>query len=347
MNSTKKIYSFLDDYSEGAHPKILEQLQQHNLLQDYGYGNDSISKMAADLIKQEIANAEAEIHFVSAGTQANLITLAAMLRPYESVIAPASGHIAVHEAGAIEATGHKINTVTTIDGKLHPDQIQKVLQEHSDEHMVKPRAVFISNATEIGTIYNKAELEALSAACRSNQLFLYLDGARLASALAATEADITLSEIANLVDAFYIGGTKNGALLGEAIVLINPTIKENFRFHLKQRGALLAKSRLIGAQFAILFKDKLYLELASHANQMAFKLSEGIKDLGYHFLSHSCTNQVFPILPDNIISKLQQKFEFYTWSRTSADQSAIRLVTSWATPESAIDSFLKELAAIG
>lgn len=336
-------YSFFDDYSEGAHPQILEALSRTNLSQDIGYGNDSFCQDAVRILKEKIGNPDADIHFVSGGTQANLIALAAMLRPYESVIAPISGHIAIHEAGAIEAIGHKINTVQTTNGKLLPDDIQNIVDTHTDEHMVKPRAVFVSQATEVGTIYKKAELEAISKVCRKNSLYLYLDGARLGSALTSSEADITLAELSKLVDIFYIGGTKNGALLGEAIIINNQKLKENFRYYLKQKGALLAKGRVLGIQFVELFKGNLYFDLAKHENVMANKLSQGIKKQGYKFLSESSTNQIFPIFPNAVIEKLKSNYGFYVWSKIDTNNSAIRLVTSWATKESAVDEFLTDL----
>ncbi len=338
-------YSFFNDYSEGAHPQILAALSHSNLIQEPGYGNDSICREAVSLLQEKIGNPEADIHFVSGGTQANLLAFSAMLQPYESVIAPASGHIAVHETGAIEATGHKINITPVTDGKLLPLDIQHILDTHTDEHMVKPRAVFISQATEIGTIYQKKEIKAISEICRKNQLYLYVDGARLGSALASTEADITLPELSQCVDMFYIGGTKNGALLGEAIIINNPVLKANFRYHLKQRGALLAKGRILGTQFLELFKQDLYFDLATHANAMAAQLSAGIRKKGYQFLSASSTNQIFPILPNTVIEQLKINYGFYVWSKIDAEHSAIRLVASWATKASAVDDFLAELPA--
>ncbi len=339
-------YSFFDDYSEGAHPRILEALSHTNLSQEVGYGNDTFSEVAASIIKKEIDNLEADVHFVSAGTQSNLIAFTAMLRPYESVIAPVTGHIAIHEAGAIEASGHKINTVQTTNGKLTPEAVTEVVDSHSDEHMVKPKAVFISQATELGTVYSKAEIEAISELCRSKGLYVYLDGARLGVALTSQAADMDIKELSKLVDMFYIGGTKNGALLGEAVVINNQELKTNYRYYLKQRGALLAKGRVLGAQFVELFKDGLYYELAQHANAMAQKLSVGIKMQGHAFLSESPTNQIFPIFSNELISKLKQKYGFYVWLKVDSEHSAIRLVTSWATPESKVDDFLRDLVGL-
>lgn len=342
-NSGMYKYRFFNDYSEGAHPKILELMLKNNDEQETGYGGDSFCEQAKSLIQKEIGNSDGEVHFVSGGTQANLIMLSAMLRPYESVIAASTAHIHVHEAGAIEACGHKINTIETKDGKLTVEAIQKVFAAHSDEHMVKPKAVFISNATELGTIYRRSELEAISQYCRSNNLYLYLDGARLGSAICSEDCDLDLKDLCGLVDAFYIGGTKNGALLGEAIVINSPEVKECFRYHLKQRGALLAKGRLLGLQFIGLFEDGLFFELAKHANAMAKKLSTGITQAGFKFLTESSTNQIFPILPNELIAKLEKDYGFYRWCTVDEDNSAIRLVTSWATKEEKVDEFLKDV----
>lgn len=339
-------YRFFNDYSEGAHPAILELLSKTNFEQQDGYGNDSYSLEAADLLKKQMENPQAAVHFISGGTQANLINLAALMKPYESVIAAQTAHIFVHEAGAIEATGHKINTVETPDGKLTPEKIQAMVDEHTDEHMVKPRVVFISNSTEVGTIYLRGELEQISQVCRKNGLYLYLDGARLGSALASEESDLTLPDISRLVDVLYLGGTKNGALFGEAIVINNPTLQADFRYHLKQRGALLAKGRLLGLQFLALLRDDLYLDLARHANRLAGKLSQGFAAQGFPFLTASSTNQIFPILPNALIDELQKSYGFYIWAKVDASHSAIRLVTSWATKEEKVDDFLGAVKAL-
>ncbi len=339
-------YYFLNDYSEGAHPAILEILTQTNFNQEEGYGLDSICKQAEVLIKQAAGNQDVDVHFISGGTQTNLIMLGAMLKPFESVIAANTGHINVHEAGAIEATGHRIDVINTDNGKIYPDEIQKIVTEHEDEHMVKPKVVFISQSTEVGTIYTKSELLELREICDRHNLFLYLDGARLGSALCSKSADLTLQDICNLVDALYIGGTKNGALLGEAVIIKNQQLKPEFRRHLKQRGALLAKGRILGAQFVGLFSRNLYYDLATHANNMADKLTNGIKNLGYNFLTNSPTNQIFPIFSNNLISQLQEHYKFYVWCPVTDTHSAIRLVTSWATKEEAVNEFIRDLESL-
>lgn len=337
------IYSFRNDYSEGAHPNILKALTDTNFVQAEGYGEDIYCEQAKEILKNKMQSPNADIHFVSGGTQANLIVISSILRSYESVISAYSGHINTHETGAIEATGHKVNVIETNNGKLTIAGIQEVLDYHVDEHMVKPRIVYISNTTEVGTIYKKQELEELSAFCKSNDLYLFLDGARLGSALSSTENDLTLADLANLVDVFYIGGTKNGALLGEAIVILNDNLKKEFRFHIKQRGALMAKGRLLGIQFLELFREDLFFDLAAHANKMAAKLTEGIKKKGYGFLTPSPSNQIFPILPNDVIDRLSKDFAFYVWSKVDENNSSIRLVTSWATKEEAVDAFLEML----
>ncbi len=339
-------HSFYNDYSEGAHPAILALLGQNNQVQEKGYGLDSCTLKASELIQKAIGNPEADLHLVSNGTQANLIALASMLKPYESVISAQTGHINVHETGAVEATGHKINLVGSSDGKLTVEGIDQIVKSHSHEQMVKPKVVYISQPTELGTIYKKAELQGISDYCRQNDLYLYLDGARLGSALMSRESDLNLQEITQMVDMFYIGGTKNGALLGEAMVIVNPVLKENFRFHLKQRGALLAKGRTLALQFVALFTDNLYFELATHANEQAEKITKTMCDLGLKFLTESSTNQIFPILPNAWIEELQKSYGFYFWSKVDSDHSAIRLVTSWATQDQHVEMFLEELKKI-
>jgi len=336
-------YSFKDDYSEGVHPEILNVLSNTNYIQTIGYGEDEFSDKARQLIKNKIQNADVDIHFVSGGTQANLLVISSILKPYQSVIAATTAHIAVHETGAIEATGHKINTVQTSDGKLKPSDIQGVLDFHTDEHMVMPKLVFISNSTEIGTVYSKKELSELFTFCKKNNLYLYLDGARIASALTSESNNLNIKEVSEYTDAFYIGGTKNGALLGEAIVIKNDNLKDDFRFQMKQKGALLAKGRLIGIQFLSLFKNDLYFDLAKHANQTAEKLAEGIKNKGYEFFTEPVTNQIFPIFPDKLIEKLHKKYDFYVWSHTDKMHSAVRLICSWATKEEFVDKFINDL----
>lgn len=340
------MYSFKNDYSEGAHPNILKALVESNMEQIEGYGEDKYTKAATQLLKNKIKSNDADIHMFCGGTQTNLTAISAFLRPHEAVISASTGHVLVHETGAIEATGHKVISIKVDDGKLNPIHVKMALDEHTDEHMVKPKMVYISNPTEIGSIYKKLELEDLSNFCRSRNMILYVDGARLGSALCSLENDIELSDLPKLVDAFYIGGTKNGALIGEALVICKDSLKEDFRFHIKQKGGLLAKGKLIGIQFLELFKEDIYFDLAKHANNMAEQLKKGISDMGYGFLIDSPSNQIFPILPNGVIEKLEEKYLFYIWQKVDSDRSAIRLVTSWATKEAAVKSFIEDLRAI-
>lgn len=337
------MYSFKNDYSEGAHPRLLNALIESNLEQDEGYGEDRYTLKAVELIKQRIGRNDIDIHLLSGGTQTNLIAISAFLRPHEAVIAANTGHILVHETGAIEAKGHKIISIEVSNGKLDPAFIKTALDEHTDEHMVKPKLVYISNPTEIGSIYTKSELEQLSLFCKANNLFLYLDGARLGSALCSDENDIEFSDLSMLVDAFYIGGTKNGALIGEALLICRDSLKEDFRFYIKQNGGMLAKGRLLGIQFQELFRDDLYFDLARHANAMAGLLKNEISQAGYSFLTHSPSNQIFPILPNWLIEKLSENYSFYVWAKIDADNSAVRLVTSWATRKDVVLAFNEDI----
>lgn len=337
-------YSFKNDYSEGCHINILKRLTETNLQQQTAYGDDEFSEEAKNILKKKIGDKNAGIYFVSGGTQANLTLISAFLRTHESIISAKNGHIFNHEAGAIEATGHKVIAIESEDGKIAPKDIQQVLEEHSNiPHMVKPKLVYISNSTEIGTIYRKKELEYLSSFCRQNKLYLFMDGARIGHALCAQDNDLTFTDIHNHTDAFYIGGTKNGALLGEAIVIKNENLNEDFAFIIKQKGGLLAKGRLLGIQFLELFRDDLYFSLARHANKMAMKISAAIKQKGYTFLTDSTTNQIFPILPNQLIDILSKKYDFYVWKKQNDKESAVRLITSWATSEEIVNEFIEDL----
>ena len=327
-----------NDYGEGAHPRLLQALAVASAEVNRGYGLDLHSERAAALIRDRLGR-DADVHFLAGGTQTNLVALAAFLRPHEAVIAPASGHIATHETGAIEASGHKVLTAPTTDGKLNPDLIRPCLDGHVGEHMVKPRLVYVSNTTEWGTLYSAAELQALGEFCRSRGLLLYVDGARLASALTTPGNDVDLALLAAQADAFYIGGTKNGALLGEALVIVNPALRTDFRHVIKQRGAMLAKGMVVGAQFEALFEDGLYFVLATHANVMAERLRDILLQAGVPLAVASPSNQVFPVLPDTVVERLRQQVEFETWERRGDGTTVIRLMTSWATPESAIEAF--------
>ena len=336
------MYSFKNDYSEGAHSRVLEALVKNNGGQQIPYGLDQHSLKAQEYIRELLENNEADIHLISGGTQTNQIAISAFLRPHEACIAAESGHIATHEAGAIEATGHRILTVPTEDGKLTPELIEPVRAEHNFEHMVKPRMVYISNPTEFGTVYNKTELQALRTYCLEHNLLLYVDGARLGSALMVKEAELSLKDMGELTDAFFIGGTKSGALLGEALVIINSDLKEEYRYIIKQRGALLAKGRVMGIQFEELFRDGLYFELAEYANGIAQQMAEELKILGCDFWIESHTNQIFPIFKNSVIETLQKKYDFYTWAKVDEKYSAARLITTWATLPEAVELFIND-----
>ena len=337
-------YSFKNDYSEGAHPRILDALIKNNLSQQTGYGLDEYSLTAARLIKEKSSAPNSQVHFVSGGTQANLIVISAFLKPHESVVAATTGHIFTNEAGAIEATGHKIHGVETSDGKLRAEDVQKVIDAHQNiPHQLKQKLVYISNSTEVGTIYSKNDLQDLYAFCKKKNMILFLDGARLGHALTAETNDLTFADIAKYTDAFYLGGTKNGALIGEAIVINNPELQEEFGFHLKQKGAMLAKGRLLGIQFQELLKDDLYFDLAQHANQQAMKIKEVFIERSCNFLSETFTNQIFPILSQEQIHQLAKNFDFYIWKKIDDERSAIRLITSWATTDEIITAFINEI----
>jgi len=294
--------SFKNDYSEGCHPRILEALTKTNFDQQNGYGLDNYCQNATNIILQKTHSPKSKVHFVSGGTQANLVIISAFLRPHESVVSARTGHIFDNETGAIEATGHKINSVETVNGKLSPNRIQQVIDAHPIKpHQLKQRMVYISNSTEIGTIYFKKELQALSEFCKSNNLYLYMDGARLGQALSAENNDLSLEEIAKYTDAFYLGGTKNGALIGEAIVINNTKLQEDFEYHLKQKGAMLSKGRLLGIQFQELLKDDLYFELAKYANKQAMRIKRAFEEIGCDWWTETSTNQIFPILENEQI----------------------------------------------
>jgi len=337
------MYHFRNDYSEGAHSSVLRALADTNLEQTCGYGLDHYCEEAAERIRQLCGAPNADVHFVVGGTQANLLTIHSFLHSFEAVIAAETAHVNVHETGAIELTGHKVIAVPSPDGKLTPALVDGVVSTHSSEHMVHPRLVYISDSTEVGTVYTKTELTVLREYCLAHSLFLYLDGARLGSALALPDSDVTLPDLCALTDAFYIGGTKNGALFGEALVLLNDFVKPNFRSYMKQRGAMLAKGRLLGLQFRELLRDGLYFELARHANAMAARLREGIAARGYGFAFPSPTNQIFPILPDALIARLQENYTFDVDQPMGDGLTCIRLVTSWATQPEAVDAFLADL----
>ena len=330
------MYSFKNDYSDGGHPLLIEALAETAVQVTEGYGEDEFCEQAASLIRKHCEAPGADVHFISGGTLTNLTAISSFLRPHEAVISAASGHIYVHETGSIEATGHKVFPVESPDGKIGTEQIRQVVIEHHFEHMVKPRLVYISQPTEIGTLYSREEMRELRRVCDELDLYLFIDGARMGSALSSADNDLDLPEIARLCDAFYIGGTKNGALFGEALVICNDGLKNEFRYLMKQRGAILAKGRLMGVQFKRLFEDGLFLKLAAHANLMASRLQQGITDAGYELLFKSPTNQIFPVFPAAVVEHLEEKYSFYRWETLEDGRIVIRLVCSWFTENRAV-----------
>lgn len=335
------------DYSEGAHPRILEKLAQTNLEQAPGYGQDTYCRQAADLIKSLCQTPQAEVHFLAGGTQTNLTVIAACLRPYQTVISADSGHINVHETGAIEATGHRILTVPEQNGKLTAEQIARCCKDHwlddNPEFAPQPKLVYISFPTEYGTLYSKEELSAIRRVCDENNLFLFADGARLGYGLEAPGNDVTLADLAACCDVFYIGGTKIGALLGEAVVIVNPKLQKDFRYFMKQKGAMLAKGRILGIQFLALFEDGLYFKLSKHADEMAQIIRQACAECGFEFLYDSPTNQQFPIMPDDLIKQLEELYAFSHTKRLDHRRSAIRICTSWATRREDVEQLVADI----
>lgn len=346
--SCQSKYSFKDDYSEGCHEDILRALHESNSIQQLSYGQDEFCEKARAAIRTHLGNADASVFFFSTGTLTNIVALPSLLKSYESIIATQEAHIHTHETGGIEVHGRKIHLVDCreTDGKVNASQVLKVLEQHSGCHMVKPRLVYVSNSTEMGTVYSRKELQQLKAVCKEEGLLLYLDGARLGAALASEQSDIEFADLAELVDCFYIGGTKNGALCGEALVFNDPKMCENFEFVMKQNGALMSKGRLLGVQFLELFKGDLYFRLAAKANKNAQRLAKGIEELGFELWSPCASNQVFPVLPKRLVELLSKSFGFYEWEKVDDESMAIRLVTSWATPEAAVDEFLDKLKGL-
>ena len=335
--------SFMNDYSESACYEILKLLLETNHRQYEGYGTDEICEAAKECIYREIGTKDAEIHFLMGGTQTNKTVIAASLRSYEAVIAVDTGHINVHETGAIENSGHKVVAVPGKDGKITPDEIEKAVLLHTDEHMVKPAMVYISDATELGTVYSKAELTAISSVCKKYGLKLFLDGARLGSALTSRGNDCTMKDLTEFCDVFYIGGTKNGALFGEAVVISNPEISREFRYQIKQNGAMLAKGWVLGIQFLGLFRDQTFYQLAEHANQMADRIRQCLKRQKMDLLVETETNQIFVILEDERLKCLEEEFAFTFWEKTDDTHTAVRIVTSWDTKEEHVDKLIQAL----
>lgn len=335
---------FDSDYMEGAHPEILRRLAETNMEKTPGYGTDSYCESARKKILESCGCPEGEVYFLSGGTQTNMTVIASMLKPYQGVVAADTGHISVHEAGAIEASGHKVLTVPGVQGKLMPENLadfmEKYYGDENHEHMVWPGMVYISHPTEYGTLYTAAELKALRELCDTYHMPLFLDGARLGYGLMAEETDVTLKVIAEYCDAFYIGGTKVGALFGEAVVLPKKDRIPHFFTMIKQRGALMAKGRILGIQFDTLFTDDLYFKISRHAIDMAMKMKQGFLEKGYALYLDSMTNQQFVVLEPEKLKALSEKVTFGFWENLEDGRTVVRFATSWATLETDVDALL-------
>ena len=335
---------FQNDYVEGAHPAVLQKLIDTNMEQSVGYGEDPYCEEAKARIRKAVGREDVDIHFLVGGTQTNLTVIDAALRPYQGALCAQTGHINVHETGAVEACGHKVLALPGKDGKITAEQVKEAHDSHwadgAHEHMVQPKLVYISHPTELGTLYTKQELTDLRKVCDECGLYLFLDGARLAYGLAAEGTDVTLSDIAALTDAFYIGGTKVGALFGECVVISHPALKEDFRYLIKQKGGMLAKGRLLGLQFLAMFENDLYMEMGRHADRLAMKLKKELQEKGYRFYMDSITNQQFVIVEDTKLQELEKEFLFNHETCYDADHTVIRICTSWATKEEHIEKLL-------
>ena len=337
---------FRSDYSLGAHPDVLKAVVSTNMEQTDGYGMDAHCAHAAELVKELIGCSDCDVLMMIGGTNCNVTLIAAALKPYEAAVAVNGGHICHHETGAVEACGHKIITFPEEDGKLTPEMIDRAWDGYEDEHTVVPRLVYISQPTEIGTVYTLGELEAISGKCREHDMLLYIDGARLGYALTSPGCDFSIRDLPRLCDAFYIGGTKNGALLGEALVILNREVGDHFRWMIKQKCGMLAKGRLIGVQFEALLEggeDSLYYHLAAATNRTARRLREGLEELGCQFDGSSDTNQVFPILPAETVRRLKKNFFFYEWAPEKDGMIPVRFVCSFGTTAEDVDALLAEI----
>ena len=336
----------MSDYSQGAHPAVMEALVRTNLEHSDGYGIDAHCENAARLIKNMIGMDDCQVHMMVGGTPCNITTIAAILRPYESVIALRTGHIYSHETGAVEATGHRVIAMDGVNGKITPELIDRAWEEYQDEHTALPKMVYLSQPTECGSIYSKAEMTAIREKCLEKDMYLYIDGARLGAALTSEKNDLSICELARLCDVFYIGGTKNGALFGEALVICRRELDDHFRFMIKRQGGLLARGRLIGVQFEALLEggeNSVYFEAAAHANKMAKIIRDGLTALGIEFYSDSPTNQVFPILPTSVVAELKKEFAIHEWAPEKNGMIPIRLVTAWGTEEKDVEYLVQRI----
>jgi len=341
---------FQCDYTEGAHPRILERLVETNMEQTVGYSEDPYCAAAATKIRNLCEDERLAVHFLVGGTQTNMTVIDAALRSHQGVLCAGTGHINVHETGAVESCGHKVLALPSDDGKITAAQVLKAYVDHktdgSFEHMVQPKMVYISNPTELGTIYYKEELEALSKVCKDCGLYLFMDGARLGYGLTAPDNDLTMKDIAALCDVFYIGGTKVGALFGEAVVISNEELKQDFRYIIKQKGGMLAKGRLLGIQFDTLFTDDLYFEISAHAVALAEKLRGALTKKDYEFLAPNHTNQIFVVMPDEALEQLGAEFGYSYDHRVDEKRSVVRFCTSWATTEENVEKLIAAIESL-
>lgn len=339
------------DYTEGAHENILNALIKTNYEQTTGYGVDPHCENARALIKKAINNDSVDVHFLVGGTQTNVTVIDAVLRPYQGAVCADTGHINVHETGAVERLAHKCLALPNTDGKISAAQVEELCHNHytdeSVEHTVQPGIVYISHPTEVGTLYTKKELEDLHEVCKKYNMPLFVDGARLGYGLMACDTDVTLQDLPKVCDVFYIGGTKVGALFGEAVVIVDDKIKKDFRYHIKQKGGMLAKGRLLGIQFEELFTDDLYLKLGKHADELAMKIKKAFEDKNIPFSVDSVTNQQFPILSYEQAMKLAEKYSF-SMNETALKKgpAQVRFCTSWATKEEDVEALLKDIEAL-
>lgn len=333
--------NLMNDYNLTAHPLVIDAILKADGRRFPGYGTDEETAAAIELIRKLTEKPDADVHFLTGGTQTNLTAIGAFLRPHEAVIAAGSAHIFMHETGAIEAAGHKVLTSDSYNGKVDPDGVEEILKAHTDEHMVKPKLLYISQTTELGTVYSLGELTALRKICDKYGLYFYVDGARLAYALASSSCDFSLNDLASLTDAFYIGGTKNGLLFGEALVICNPSLRPEFRYLIKQRGGLLSKGFLLGIQFRAILEDGLYLDLARKANEKAAMFTRKLTGAGIPFLLDTVSNQVFPCVGEDALTRLEERVLFERWSAYSDAGIPIRFVTTWQTTDEEIEAVLE------
>ncbi|MBQ1467845.1 MAG: aminotransferase class I/II-fold pyridoxal phosphate-dependent enzyme [Solobacterium sp.] len=339
--------NFESDYTEGCIPEILEALTRTNTEQTSGYGIDPHCQNAAKLIRKACGNRNVDVHFLVGGTQANLTVIASALKPYQGALCADSGHINVHETGSIEATGHKCLPLPSKDGKITAAQIEKAIVDHRNdgnfEHVVEPGMVYISWPTESGTLYSRKELTEISEVCHKYHVPLFVDGARMGYGLCAKACDVTLADFAKLTDVFYIGGTKVGALFGEAVVIVDKELKKGFRFHMKQRGAMLAKGRMLGIQFEELFKEDRYFKISKNAAECAEMIAKALKKKGYKFAYTPQTNQLFPIMDNEKITELRKEFAFHTFGTVDDTHSIVRFVTSFMTTKENTEKLVNSL----